>query len=93
MPFKVNNVDATVAANFLFGLCYQLIMKEVVLNPDLEQMMLDTTDLLVFTVTEMLKERPTLILVYYPSKFDFYWFVSRIVHLLKRHPNSEDPLP
>ena len=27
MPFKVNNVDATVAANFLFGLCYQLIMK------------------------------------------------------------------
>lgn len=42
MPFKSNNVDASVAANFLFGLCYQIINKEVTLNDELTQMMMNT---------------------------------------------------
>lgn len=25
MPFRSNNVDASVCANFLFGLCYQVL--------------------------------------------------------------------
>lgn len=84
MPFRTNNVDASVCANFLFGLCYQLLAGEVQLNDELRQMMLDTTELLEFTVKNILAKRPTLILVYYPSKYDFYWFVARIVNLLKR---------
>ena len=29
MPFSVNNVDATVSANFLFGLIYQILSGEI----------------------------------------------------------------
>lgn len=29
IPFNVNNVDATVCTNVLFGLSYQLIMEEI----------------------------------------------------------------
>lgn len=90
MPFKTNNVDASVCANFLFGLAYQLISGEVQLTNELKQMMLDTTELLEYTVTNILSKRPTLILVYYPSKYDFYWFIARIVGLLKR---NQGPAP
>lgn len=55
-------------------------------------MMTDTADLLEFTITNIIMKRPTLILVYYPSKYDFYWFVARLVGLLKRQ-NAPSPLP
>jgi hypothetical protein len=55
-------------------------------------MMLDTTELLEFTVTNIIKKRPTLMLVYYPSKYDFYWFIARIVGLLKRNKGGPNPL-
>ncbi len=32
MPFSSNNVDGSVSANFLFGLCYQVLGEEVKLN-------------------------------------------------------------
>ena len=86
MPFKSNNVDASVCANFLFGLAHQVIAGEVQLTDELKQMMLDTTDLIQFTINKIINKRPSLILVYYPSKYDFYWFVARLVNLLKRHP-------
>lgn len=60
------------------------------MTDELKQMMLDTTELLEFTVTNILSKRPTLILVYYPSKYDFYWFIARIVGLLKR---NQGPAP
>ena len=56
-------------------------------------MMTDTVDLLEYTVEEIMEKRPTLALVYYPSKFDFYWFIARIVNLLKRHQELVEPLP
>lgn len=92
MPFRTNNVDASVCANFLFGICYQILAEEISLEskPELLQMTLNTVELLEFTVEEILQKRPTLMLVYYPSKYDFYWFIARIVHLLKR---NSDHLP
>ncbi len=52
IPFNVNNVDATVCTNFLFGLSYQLLMDEIKISdlPELDQVIRDTTDFLVFTV-------------------------------------------
>ena len=85
MPFRTNNVDASVSANFLFGLCYQVIQGEVHLTDELTQMMKDTSNLIEYTIRHLITKRPDLVLVYYPSKYDFYWFVARIVQLLKRH--------
>ncbi len=50
--------------------------------------MIDTTDLLDFVIRQVIEVRPDLILMYYPSQYDFYWFVSRIVSLLNRMKNN-----
>jgi hypothetical protein len=54
IPGNVNNVDATVCTNVLFGLSYQLIMGEIRIEdlPELDKMIRDTTDFLVFAVKE-----------------------------------------
>lgn len=84
MPFYLNNVDASVNANFLFGLLYQIKSKSIVLNDQLRQMIRDVSDLLVYAIDHGIDTRPDLILMYYPSKYDFYWFVARIIGLLER---------
>lgn len=85
MPFDLNNVDASVNANFLFGLIFQMRNGY---KPEVETrvMIRDVTDLLVYTIQDAIERRPDLILMYYPSKYDFYWFVARIVALLQRIP-------
>ena len=54
MPFQVNNVDSSVAANFLFGLLYQVFQGEVKPNEELVKMMSDIVDLLVYIVEEII---------------------------------------
>ena len=49
----------------------------------------DTVDLIEYVIETVSKGRLDLILVYYPSKYDFYWFVARIVNLLKRNLNTK----
>jgi hypothetical protein len=49
----------------------------------------DTVDLIEYVIEKVSKSRLDLILVYYPSKYDFYWFVSRIVNLLKRNVGTK----
>lgn len=56
-------------------------------------MIKDTLSLLEYTIYHLIEKRPDLILVYYPSKYDFYWFVARIVALLKRQETLPEPLP
>lgn len=96
MPFETNNVDATVSANFLFGLTFQIMtdtIKPSDLHSDLLLMVHNTVDLIEYVVEKVSKDRLDLILVYYPSKYDFYWFVARIVNLLKRNLDTklQDP--
>jgi hypothetical protein len=85
MPFDLNNVDASVNANFLFGLIFQMRSGY---KPEAEtrNMIRDVADLLVYAIQDAIERRPDLILMYYPSKYDFYWFVARIVGLLQRMP-------
>lgn len=56
-------------------------------------MVLDTVNLIEYAVKNIIKVRPDLILVYYPSKYDFYWFVARTINLLKKYPKLPEPLP
>ncbi len=81
MPFDLNNVDASVNANFLFGLVFQM-RSGYEPGSEVRAMMRDIADLLVYTVDDAIVRRPDLILMYYPSKYDFYWFAARIVGLL-----------
>ena len=93
MPLNVNNVDASVCANFLFGLIFQINQKEVEVNDELAKMMVHISIFLEYTLKKIINERPDIILLYYPSKYDFYWFIARIVHLLKRNNDKVYPLP
>lgn len=55
-------------------------------------MMRDIADLLVYVLNDAIDRRPDLILMYYPSKYDFYWFVARILGLLERLRIYDDEL-
>lgn len=52
----------------------------------------DITDLLVYVIEDAIHRRPDLILMYYPSKYDFYWFVGRTIGLLQRMTNLDEDL-
>jgi hypothetical protein len=84
MPFNVNNIDASVNINFLFGLLYQIEQGEVVPSAELRQMARDVADMLVHVTEEVVADRPDILLLYYPSRFDFYWFVARTLAFLER---------
>ena len=91
-PFNVNNVDASVAANFLHGIITSSLLDPEVnfslLNkPEVQLILSSTTRLLAWTIkSDALSKRPDLVLLYYPPIYDFYWFVSRIVVELKNSP-------
>jgi hypothetical protein len=53
MPFDTNNVDATVSANFLFGLTFQVMsdnLKPSDLPKDLIQMIHNSVDLIEYVI-------------------------------------------
>lgn len=95
-PGNVNNFDATVAANVIFGLTRSLIWygnssnysnyskytndKTSWFNDDIEQIYENTTNLLIWIIEKnWVNNRPDLVFLYYPSKNDFYWFISRVL--------------
>ena len=54
-------------------------------------MMNDTTNLLSWAIQSgMVNKRPDLSLTYYPSSYDFYWFVARLYNFLRNE--GEDNL-
>ncbi|XP_012938109.1 uncharacterized protein LOC101859330 [Aplysia californica] len=81
MPFQVNNVDATVAANTVYGITSSvlsgLVSKQVLDDPGVEQIYLNTTSLITYALKNNMINRPDLVLTYYPSQREFDWFVSR----------------
>jgi hypothetical protein len=91
MPFDVNNVDASVNANFLFGLILQM-QGGYQPKPYLRTMARDIADFLVYAIEDAVDRRPDLILMYYPSIYDFYWFVGRLVGVLERMKMNDQDL-
>jgi hypothetical protein len=77
----------------MFGLTSGLLYNEKFENyfqdEDLQKLYEDTADMLVWVLeSDAMNERPDLTLLYYPPVYDFYWFVSRISHLLNSSPNG-----
>lgn len=88
MPFNTNNVDMTVNANSLFGLNSLLTTLPIdeannLFDEGLKGIYKNVTSLLSYGISSgIVLERPDLALTYYPSEYDFYWFVGRNIHLL-----------
>ena len=97
MPFNVNNVDATVAANALYGMVSRIQTSPEIylpkLTPEIESLMWNTGLLLEYVLrTNQLEKRPDLVLLYYPPIYDFYWFTARLVKQLSSS-SFKIPLP
>nr|KAG5710699.1 hypothetical protein BaRGS_035101 [Batillaria attramentaria] len=81
MPFQMNNVDVTVAANTVYGLTASVLSgvlpASTLDDPLIRQVYVNTSSMIAHQVTNQLYGRPDLELTYYPSVFEFYWFVAR----------------
>ena len=93
MPFNVNNVDGSVCANTVQGLT-----RAVLYNPspsvnwfttDVQSLYNNTVNQLAWIInTQVIEQRPDLVLLYYMGNYNFYWFVSRTVYILNSYPNA-----
>ena len=91
MPFNVNNVDLTVAANVIYGITAAILND--MQNPsdwfdkDLQGIYNDSVNLIAWQIERNFSSRPDLALTYYPSMFNFFWFTSRTLNLLASSPS------
>ncbi|KAK3776415.1 hypothetical protein RRG08_023768 [Elysia crispata] len=96
MPFNINNVDVTVAADVVFGLTSAvlsgLLDKSALDDKELAQIYLNTSSLLAYEMANNLTSRPDLALTYYPSVLESYWFVAKTVSVMETALKS-GPLP
>uniref|UniRef100_K1Q665 Uncharacterized protein n=1 Tax=Magallana gigas TaxID=29159 RepID=K1Q665_MAGGI len=87
-PSDVNNVDVTVSANALYGITNGilsgLVTTEVLEDPEIQQLYLNTSTMIAFQINTNFSGRPDLALTYYPSVMEFYWFVARTYAQLTR---------
>lgn len=94
MPFNMNNVDVTVSANVIYGITAAILAdlggSQEWFDSDVQMIYQNTTDLMAWAIGRNFSGRPDLALTYYPSRFNFYWFTSRILNLLASAPQ---PLP
>ena len=86
IPIYLNNIDLSVNANIMYGLNNFLLFHEdasKVFDEELKMMYVNTTNVMVDCILSNYTEsRPDLTLLYYPSTYDFYWFIARNIHLL-----------
>ncbi|KAK3098312.1 hypothetical protein FSP39_018295 [Pinctada imbricata] len=87
MPFNINNVDVTVAANTIYGITNAvltgLVNSSLLDDPEIQQVYLNTSNMIAFEIKTNFTNRKDLALTYYPSEFEFYWFVARTYHQLQ----------
>ncbi|XP_061197949.1 uncharacterized protein LOC133206058 [Saccostrea echinata] len=97
MPFNINNVDITVAANAIYGLTNGILTgilpKSVIEDPDIQQIYLNTSALIAYEINTNLSNRRDLALTYYPSEYEFYWFVSRTFSKLQEYSQHQSLHP
>ncbi|ESO84294.1 hypothetical protein LOTGIDRAFT_236277 [Lottia gigantea] len=89
MPFNINNVDVTVSANVIYGITSSVLSGVVspsILNDTgIQQILLNTTNMIAHECQNDLSDRRDLALTYYPSVLEFYWFVARTVFILNEN--------
>ena len=94
MPFNLNNVDLTVTANVIYGITAAILAElkypsKTWFDEELQQIYLNSTNLIAYHIAHNFSSRPDLALTYYPSVYNFYWFVARTANLL----NAAKSLP
>ena len=92
------SLDLTVMANVIVGItsCVlaQMETADDWFDEDMQVIYENTTALITWLVERNFTGRPDLAMPFYPSKFNFYWFLSRTYHLLVAYCNkSHLPLP
>ena len=93
MPLNVNNVDATVVSNAIYGMTVALLSDKVTFSNFFDRIIdvyEDSTDFIVFNLENDFFGRKDLALLYYPSKYNAYWFISRTLFILN---NNKDNFP
>lgn len=89
MPFNVNNVDVTVAANSIYGITSGAIYNindfrdNFLKSQELIQTYLNTSKFVSWTISNNFTGRPDLAQVYYPSRYNFLWYASRSLFLIE----------
>ncbi|KAG2373066.1 hypothetical protein C9374_012912 [Naegleria lovaniensis] len=93
-PFNVNNIDVSVLCNFLYGVSsHSMHVDPLPLRNDrvMQQMALNASQLIYHTVSQGLElKRPDLAMIYYPSVYNFYWFISRTSFELRNSRMPEE---
>ncbi|XP_033100310.1 uncharacterized protein LOC117103797 [Anneissia japonica] len=97
MPFHINNVDTTVAANSIYGLTTAVLFNLSSSNwfdMEIQTIYANTTSLIEWLIEHnVIEERPDLALTYYPSRYSFYYYVARTLFILETQYVSEGTLP
>eukprot|EP01128_Nolandella_sp_AFSM9_P004915 TRINITY_DN230_c1_g1_i2.p1 TRINITY_DN230_c1_g1~~TRINITY_DN230_c1_g1_i2.p1 ORF type:complete len:680 (+),score=143.50 TRINITY_DN230_c1_g1_i2:33-2042(+) len=89
MPFNVNNVDVSVVADATLAMSLALI-EDIApdttwFDPMTQNMYKHSIDFVAWAIDSgMALKRPDIGLLYYPSVYDLYWFVSRHVADLRK---------
>ncbi len=88
MPFNINNVDFSVSANFVYAALKNAFVgsfpKEV---EGFSGLIKSTSEFLVWSIKSgTVVDKPDLLLLYYPSPYLGFFFVSRTVSLLQEPP-------
>ncbi|XP_060587318.1 uncharacterized protein LOC132742840 [Ruditapes philippinarum] len=96
MPLNANNIDVTVAANGVFGTTTSILNgvvdAKILDDPEIQQIYVNTSNLIAFMIETNFSSRHDLALLYYPSAIEFYWFVARTFGEIRRKEN-QGPLP
>ena len=88
MPFNVNNIDASVVVNGLYGMLSILASDpskySSKFTEDHLQLFDDSASMIAYILdNNLIATHSPSILLYYPSRFAFYYFVSRFTRLLE----------
>ena len=92
MSVHVRSIDLTTGANVIYGITSCLLVPletaDDWFDEDLQVIYENTTELITWMIERNFTGRPDLALPYYPSIFNFCWFLSRTYHLLLAYHNK-----
>ena len=95
MPFNVNNIDASVNANAVFGLAKAFLSDAGRGQPtdwfdaDLQAAVVGACKYVAWILDDnQLAKRPDLVLTYYPPKYNLYWSIGRTLAALDGAPDG-----
>ena len=94
IPFNVNNLDPTVQANALFAITLLVLEDPTArgwFRAPLQRLYITSVRFVAWCLgTGSFLRRPDLSLVYYPARYNVFWFTARVLQVLDAHPH---PLP